>query len=76
MGHDVVTVADLNCSQDSDIDLLNLAQKQNRILITRDKDFGNRSQKIFKKHQNVKIGNLRFCMRCGTNGVWKTKTQL
>lgn len=39
-GHDVVTAAEIGCSQSADSDLLRIAQEQNRILITRDRDFG------------------------------------
>lgn len=39
-GHSVITAQELNLSTASDITLLNTARKEHRILITRDKDFG------------------------------------
>jgi predicted nuclease of predicted toxin-antitoxin system len=41
LGHDVVRAAQLGLSQASDEDLLEEARKQNRILVTRDRDYGN-----------------------------------
>ena len=40
LGHDVVPVARIGLSQADDEQLLNVAQEENRILITRDRDFG------------------------------------
>ena len=40
LGHDVVTVAEMGLSGSADIDLLRIAQQQDRILVTRDRDFG------------------------------------
>jgi predicted nuclease of predicted toxin-antitoxin system len=40
-GHDVVLVAQLGLSQTSDEEILRIAQQENRILITRDRDYGN-----------------------------------
>ena len=40
-GYDLVTVAQLNMSQAPDEEVLKTAQAQNRILITRDRDYGN-----------------------------------
>ncbi len=40
LGHDVVPVAKIGLSQADDEDLLNVAQEQNRIFVTRDRDFG------------------------------------
>ena len=40
LGHDVVTAAAIGCSQASDLELLDIAQEQERIFITRDRDFG------------------------------------
>lgn len=39
-GHDVVTAKELGMQRASDEDLLNAAREDNRLLITRDKDFG------------------------------------
>ena len=39
-GHDVVTLKEFGSSRASDEDLLKIGKDQNRILITRDKDFG------------------------------------
>ena len=40
-GHDVVLVSQLGLSQASDEEILRTAQQQNRILITRDRDYSN-----------------------------------
>ncbi len=40
-GHDVVLVAQLGLAQASDEEILRTAQEQNRILVTRDRDYGN-----------------------------------
>jgi predicted nuclease of predicted toxin-antitoxin system len=40
LGHDVVPVAQIGLAQASDSDLLREAQKQNRLFVTRDRDFG------------------------------------
>jgi len=39
-GHDVVTVASIGLAEASDADLLRVAHDQNRIFVTRDRDFG------------------------------------
>jgi len=39
-GHDVVTVASIGLANASDADLLKVAHDQDRIFITRDRDFG------------------------------------
>jgi predicted nuclease of predicted toxin-antitoxin system len=40
LGHDVVTAAQLGLSQAGDVELLQAAQDQRRVLVTRDRDFG------------------------------------
>ena len=40
-GHDVVLVAQLGLSQASDEEILMIARQENRILLTRDRDYGN-----------------------------------
>src|SRR5262245_57393206 len=40
LGHDVVPVAQLGLAQADDIELLRVAREQERILVTRDRDFG------------------------------------
>ena len=40
-GYDVQTVAQLDMSQAPDEEVLKTAQTQNRVLITRDRDYGN-----------------------------------
>lgn len=40
LGHDVACAAEIGLSQASDQQLLELAQEQDRILMTRDRDFG------------------------------------
>jgi len=39
--HDVVLVSQIGLSQASDEEILRTAQEQNRILVTRDRDYGN-----------------------------------
>ncbi|MCI0680844.1 MAG: DUF5615 family PIN-like protein [Gemmataceae bacterium] len=40
LGHDVVTAASLGLSRAADSELLRIAQERERILVTRDRDFG------------------------------------
>lgn len=40
LGHDVVTASELGLSKAEDIELLKKAEEQNRIFLTRDRDFG------------------------------------
>ena len=40
LGYDVVPVAQIGCSQATDSELLSIAQEQDRVLVTRDRDFG------------------------------------
>lgn len=41
LGHDAVTVREAGLSQATDVDLLSHAAQQGRILVSRDRDFGN-----------------------------------
>jgi predicted nuclease of predicted toxin-antitoxin system len=41
LGHDVITVASIGLSRAQDQEILRVAREQNRILVTRDRDFGN-----------------------------------
>jgi predicted nuclease of predicted toxin-antitoxin system len=41
LGHDVIPVVQLGLSRANDEGLLKVAQEQNRIFVTRDRDFGN-----------------------------------
>jgi predicted nuclease of predicted toxin-antitoxin system len=41
LGHDIIRVSQLGLSQASDEELLEEARKQARILVTRDRDYGN-----------------------------------
>jgi predicted nuclease of predicted toxin-antitoxin system len=41
LGHDVVQVAAVGLSRAEDEEILNVAQEQSRILVTRDRDYGN-----------------------------------
>jgi predicted nuclease of predicted toxin-antitoxin system len=41
LGHDTVPVARIGLSQAGDEELLQVAHQENRILVTRDRDFGN-----------------------------------
>ena len=40
LGHDVVTASKMGLSRAKDDELLKLAQEQNRLFVTRDRDFG------------------------------------
>ncbi len=40
LGHDVIPVAKLGLSRASDVDLLETAHEQDRVFVTRDRDFG------------------------------------
>ncbi len=40
-GHDVIVVAQMGLAQESDEEILRVAQAENRILVTRDRDYGN-----------------------------------
>src|SRR5215218_5024479 len=40
LGHDVVSASQIGAAQASDSDLLRIAHEQNRIFITRDRDYG------------------------------------
>ncbi|MFH0814187.1 MAG: DUF5615 family PIN-like protein [Pseudomonadota bacterium] len=40
LGHDIISAAEIGCAQATDLELLNAAQKQERIFVTRDRDFG------------------------------------
>jgi len=40
LGHDAVTASELGLSQASDTELLSVAQRQGRVLVTRDRDYG------------------------------------
>jgi len=55
-GHDVVPVAQIGLSRASDTDLLGIAQEQNRIFVTRDRDFGGL---VFVKGSGVGVIYLR-----------------
>jgi predicted nuclease of predicted toxin-antitoxin system len=41
LGHDVVAVTSIGLSRAQDQEILRVAQEQNHILVTRDRDFGN-----------------------------------
>ena len=41
LGHDVVQVAEIGLARAADEEILNIAQEQSRILVTRDRDYGN-----------------------------------
>jgi len=56
LGYDVVSVADVGYSRASDLAVLNLAQEQGRILVTRDRDFGGL---VFVRHLGAGVIYLR-----------------
>jgi len=57
LGHDVITAAQIGCSRAADSELLKIAQKQSRIFITRDRDFGGL---VFVKKIGVGVIYLRI----------------
>ncbi len=57
LGHDVVFVSQIGLSQASDEQLLQVAGKENRILVTRDRDYGNL---VFVKRIRVGVLYLRM----------------
>ena len=57
LGHDVVPVAQIGCSQADDSDLLRIAQEQGRIFVTRDRDFG---RLVFVKSLGAGVIYLRI----------------
>lgn len=40
LGHDIITASEIGLSQADDLDLLKVSLEQNRIFVTRDRDFG------------------------------------
>jgi predicted nuclease of predicted toxin-antitoxin system len=40
LGHDIVSVAEIGHSRSADVGLLHIAHEQERIFVTRDRDFG------------------------------------
>lgn len=57
LGHDVVLVAKIGLSRASDSDLLQTANEQNRIFVTRDRDFG---YLVFIRFQGTGVIYLRM----------------
>ncbi len=57
LGHDIVVVAEIGCSQADDVDLLRIAQEQGRIFVTRDRDFGGL---VFVKRLGIGVVYLRI----------------
>jgi predicted nuclease of predicted toxin-antitoxin system len=57
LGHDVVTVAELNLSRSPDTALLKRAAKEHRLFVTRDKDFGGL---VFVERQGAGVLYLRI----------------
>jgi len=57
LGHDVVPVAKIGLSRASDSDLLQTANEQDRIFISRDKDFG---YLVFIQYQGTGVIYLRM----------------
>ncbi len=78
LGHDVVTVAQLNLAQASDEQLIRLAKEQGRILVTRDRDFG---ELVFISEINTGVLYLRMvpptrkAVHAELEGVLKTYSQ-
>lgn len=56
-GHDVTTASDLGLSRAQDLDLLEVADEQGRIFVTRDRDYGNL---VFVHHAGSGVIYLRI----------------
>ncbi|MBE9042959.1 DUF5615 family PIN-like protein [Pleurocapsales cyanobacterium LEGE 10410] len=66
-GYNFVRVADLDLAQASDAEILRVAQEHNRILITRDRDYGNL---VFVKSLGTGVIYLRM-LPTNSNAVHK-----
>ena len=66
LGHDVVPAAQVGYSRADDWELLQLAQEQGRILITRDRDFGGF---VFVRGMQSGVLYLRSCPRLRTRST-------
>jgi len=51
LGHDTVTAAELELDRASDLEILRRAERGQRIVITRDRDFGNRASRHYRACQ-------------------------
>jgi len=57
LGHDVTTAAETGLSRATDVELLQVAQEEHRLLVTRDRDFG---ALVFLKHLGAGVVYLRM----------------
>lgn len=57
LAHDVVSIAGIGLSRAPDREILHTAQEQNRILVTRDRDFGNL---VFVQNLGAGVTHLRM----------------
>ena len=57
LGHDVVRVSEINLSRATDAELLEVARMQDRLLVTRDRDFG---RIVFLNRQRGAVLYLRM----------------
>lgn len=64
LGHDVLPVSKIGLSRASDSDVLKTAREQDRIFVTRDRDFGGL---VFV--QNLKVGAIYLRMLPSTQNV-------
>jgi predicted nuclease of predicted toxin-antitoxin system len=64
LGHDAIPVAKIGLSQAADEELLAVAREQTRILVTRDRDYGNL---VFVK--GIRVGVLYLRMLPSTEGA-------
>lgn len=56
-GHDVITASDIGCSRATDTELLGFAHQEGRIMVTRDRDFG---ELVFLKDLGAGVIYLRI----------------
>ncbi len=73
LGYNVVCVSEIGYSQAADLELVNIAQKQDRILITRDRDFG---ELVFVRNLKVGVIYLRILPSTLSEGHKELKTVL
>jgi predicted nuclease of predicted toxin-antitoxin system len=64
-GHDVVPIKEIGMARARDENLLSAARKVDRILITRDKDFG---ELLFLKEE---MGDRGYLLAGGSEDIWR-----
>ena len=73
LGHDVITASDLAMSRAADAQLLAIAQADDRLFITRDRDFGNL---VFVQGQICRSAVSSYDLRDPSGGASRVATYL